>query len=73
MSDIDRQNVVFGANTIGTAVQDTLLIRFGSQESLTDFTPSTTNTAGDLRLSSGSTFVQAVETKQQILVFSESF
>ena len=71
VSDIDRHIVVFGANTIGTAVQDPLLIRFGSQESLTNFTPDTTNTAGDLRLSSGSTFVQAVETKQQILVFTD--
>ena len=49
VSDIDRHIVVFGANTIGTTTQDHLLIRFGSQESLTDFTPSTTNTAGDLR------------------------
>ena len=38
---------------------------------MTNFTPDTTNTAGDLRLSSGSTFVQAVETKQQILVFTD--
>lgn len=72
VSDIDRHIVVFGANTIGTSVQDPLLIRFGSQESLTDFTPATTNTAGDLRLSSGSTFIQAVETKQQILVFTDT-
>jgi len=72
VSDIDRHIVVFGANTIGTTIQDPLLIRFGSQESLVDFTPATTNTAGDLRLSSGSTFVQAVETKQQILVFTDT-
>ena len=71
VSDIDRHIVVFGANTIGTTTQDPLLIRFGSQESLTDFTPDTTNTAGDLRLSSGSTFIQAVETKQQILVYTD--
>ena len=71
VSDIDRHVIVFGANTIGTSTQDPLLIRFGSQESLTDFTPDTTNTAGDLRLSSGSTFIQAVETKQQILVFTD--
>tara|TARA_R100001591_G_scaffold95453_2_gene101261 strand:- start:267 stop:2132 length:1866 start_codon:yes stop_codon:yes gene_type:complete len=71
VSDIDRHIVVFGANTIGTTTQDPLLIRFGSQESLTNFTPDTTNTAGDLRLSSGSTFIQAVETKQQILVFTD--
>ena len=71
VSDIDRHVIVFGANTIGTSTQDPLLIRFGSQESLTDFTPTATNTAGDLRLSSGSTFVQAVETKQQILVYTD--
>ena len=71
VSDLDRHIIVFGANTIGTTTQDPLLIRFGSQESLTDFTPTATNTAGDLRLSSGSTFVQAVETKQQILVFTD--
>jgi len=71
VSDIDRHFIAFGANTLGTTVQDPLLIRFGSQESLTDFTPTATNTAGDLRLSSGSSFVQAVETKQQILIFTD--
>jgi len=71
VSDIDRHIIAFGANTIGTTTQDPLLIRFGSQESLVDFTPTATNTAGDLRLSSGSTFVQAVETRQQILVFTD--
>jgi len=71
VSDIDRHVIVFGANTLGTTTQDPLLIRFGSQESITDFTPTATNTAGDLRLSSGSTFVQAVETKQQVLVFTD--
>tara|TARA_R110000822_G_scaffold335_1_gene1450 strand:+ start:185 stop:2068 length:1884 start_codon:yes stop_codon:yes gene_type:complete len=71
VSDIDRHIIAFGTNTIGTTIQDPLLIRFSSQESLTKWTPDTTNTAGDLRLSSGSTFVQAVETKQQILIFTD--
>ena len=71
VSDIDRHIIVFGTNPLGSTDQDPLLIRFGSQESLTDFTPTATNTAGDLRLGSGSTFVQAVETKQQILVFTD--
>tara|TARA_R110001632_G_scaffold186897_1_gene307295 strand:- start:248 stop:2131 length:1884 start_codon:yes stop_codon:yes gene_type:complete len=71
VSDIDRHIIAFGANTLGTTIQDPLLIRFSSQESLTQWTPDTTNTAGDLRLSSGSEFVQAVETKQQILVFTD--
>tara|TARA_R100000388_G_scaffold94871_2_gene83883 strand:- start:602 stop:2470 length:1869 start_codon:yes stop_codon:yes gene_type:complete len=73
VSDIDRHIIVFGCDAIGGGgAQDPLLIRFGSQESLLDFTPTATNTAGDLRLSSGSTFVQAVETKQQILVYTDS-
>jgi len=71
VSDIDRHIIAFGANTLGTTIQDPLLIRFSSQESLTQWTPDTTNTAGDLRLSSGSEFIQAVETKQQILVFTD--
>jgi len=47
-----------------------LLIRFSSQENPVDWFPTATNTAGDLRLGGGSTFVQAVETKQQLLVFT---
>ena len=47
-----------------------MLIRFSSQENPVDWFPTTTNTAGDLRLGGGSEFVQAVETKQEILVFT---
>tara|TARA_R110000824_G_scaffold387335_1_gene582586 strand:+ start:174 stop:2342 length:2169 start_codon:yes stop_codon:yes gene_type:complete len=71
VSDQDRHVIAFGANTIGTTVQDPLLIRFSSQESLLNWTPTATNTAGDLRLGGGSEFIQAVETKQAILVFTD--
>jgi len=71
VSDQDRHVIAFGANTIGTTIQDPLLIRFSSQESLLNWTPTATNTAGDLRLGGGSEFVQAVETKQAILVFTD--
>jgi hypothetical protein len=54
----------------GNGVQDPLLIRFSSQENPVDWFPTTTNTAGDLRLGGGSTFMQAVETKEEILVFT---
>jgi len=78
VSDQDRHVIVFGCDglganssaTQGNGVQDPLLIRFASQENPVDFFPTATNTAGDLRLGGGSTFVQAVETKQQILVFT---
>ena len=72
VSDNSRHVICFGANTIGTAVQDPLLIRFSSSESLTDWTPTATNTAGDLRIGSGSKFVTALETKREIMVFTDT-
>ena len=78
VSDQDRHVIVFGCDglassstdTDGDGVQDPLLIRFSSQENPLDFFPTTTNTAGDIRLGGGSEFVQAVETKEQILVYT---
>jgi hypothetical protein len=78
VSDQDRHVIAFGCDgfggsstaTQGSGVQDPLLIRFSSQENPIDWFPTATNTAGDLRLGGGSTFVQAVETKQQILCFT---
>jgi hypothetical protein len=72
VSDRDRHVIAFGCDaeeSIGT--QDPLLIRFSSQESLTDWGATPTNTAGDLRLGSGSKIVNALETRQQILVFTD--
>ena len=72
VSDNSRHIIAFGTNTIGTAVQDPLLIRFSSSESLTDWSPVPTNSAGDLRIGSGSTFMTAIETKREIVIFTES-
>lgn len=72
VSDKDRHIIVFGcdpATAVGT--QDPLLIRFSSQESPTTWDATATNTAGDLRLGSGSEIITAVETRQQILVFTD--
>ena len=78
VSDQDRHVIAFGCDglgatssaTQGNGTQDPLLIRFSHQESPVDWFPTATNTAGDLRLGGGSEFVQAVETKQQILCFT---
>ena len=72
VSDNSRHVIAFGTNTIGTSTQDPLLIRFSSSESLTDWTPLATNSAGDLRIGTGSTFVTALETKREIVVFTDS-
>mgnify|MGYP003638266932 CR=1 FL=1 len=72
VSDVDRHVIAFGAdpiNNVGT--QDPLLIRFSTQENPADWTPTPLNTAGDLRLGSGSRIVTAVETRQQMLVFTD--
>tara|TARA_R110002110_G_scaffold301802_1_gene515775 strand:+ start:10908 stop:12824 length:1917 start_codon:yes stop_codon:yes gene_type:complete len=72
VSDRDRHVIVFGCDTESDpGVQDPLAIRFSSQESLTDWATSADNTAGELRLGSGSEIVTAVETKQQILVYTD--
>ena len=73
VSDRDRHVIAFGCDTEGApGVQDPMTIRFSSQESLTDWSATATNTAGELRLGSGSQIICAVETRQQILVFSDT-
>ncbi len=72
VSDVDRHVIAFGADPVDNiGTQDPLLIRFSDQENPADWTPSATNTAGDLRLGSGSRIVTAVETRQQMLVFTD--
>lgn len=80
VSDNDRHLIAFGCDGInnspsatqGNEVQDPLLIRFASQENPNDWYPASTNTAGDLLLGQGSTFVTAVETKREILVWTDT-
>ena len=72
VSDRDRHIIAFGCDaetSIGT--QDPLLIRFSDQEDPTTWQSLPSNTAGDLRIGSGSEIVAAVETRQQILVYTD--
>jgi hypothetical protein len=72
VSDVDRHVVAFGCDPLDNpGAQDPLLIRFSSQESVTDWEPRATNSAGDLRIGSGSKIVVAVETRQQTIVFTD--
>jgi len=73
VSDRDRHVIAFGCDTeANPGVQDPLAIRFSTQESLTDWETRSDNTAGELRLGSGSEIVTALETRQQILVFTDT-
>lgn len=71
VSDNDRHTLVFATNTIGTTTQDPLLIRWSDTESLIQWTPDTTNTAGSLTINAGSQFLKAVETTTETLVFTD--
>ena len=71
VSDKDRHVVAFGCNSEGSVTQDPLLIRFSSQGAPSDWSAQATNTAGDLSIGSGSEIIAAIETKQQILVFTD--
>ena len=73
VSDASRFIFAFGADGYATpGVQDPMLIRWSDQESLTDWTPSATNQASFLRLSHGSEIVTAIQSRQEIVVFTDS-
>jgi len=71
VSDIDQHVIAFGSNPIGSSNIDPLLIRFSDQENAADWTPTATNTAGGVRINSGSEIIGAVQTRQEILVFTD--
>lgn len=75
VSDATRIVIAFGCSDFGpygSATFDPLLIRWTAQESYTDWTPTSTNQAGDYRLSHGSEIVAALQTRQEILVWTDA-
>ena len=72
VSERDRHVLAFGCDSeAASGTQDPLLIRFASQESLTEWNALPTNTAGELRIGTGSEIITAVQTKQQTLVITD--
>jgi hypothetical protein len=71
VSDLDRKVIAFGCTDIVTGVQDRLLIRWSDTENPAVWTPLETNSAGGIRIPTGSEFISALETKQEILVWTD--
>lgn len=71
VSDADRKVIAFGCTDIVTGTQDRLLIRWSDTENPAAWTPLETNSAGGIRIPTGSEFVSAVETKNEILVWTD--
>jgi hypothetical protein len=72
VSDASRFVLAFGANDYGSPDQDPMLVRWSEQESYTEWTPSATNQAGSYRLSRGSVIIGAVQTRQEVLVWTDA-
>ena len=72
VSDVSRFVFAFGTNDIGSSVQDPMLIRWSDQESVVDWYPSATNQAGSVRLSHGSEIITTIQTRQEIVVWTDS-
>ena len=71
ISDVYRFCLTFGTTEYGSATLDPMLIRWSNQESLLDWAPASANQAGSLRLSHGSEIITAIQTRQEILVFTD--
>jgi hypothetical protein len=72
VSDSSRFVIAFGCNDYGQTAIDPLLIRWSAQDDLYNWTPDPTNQAGFTRLSHGSEIVTSIQTRQEIVVFTDS-
>ena len=78
VSEVDRHLIVLGCdplNTGGTArtgTIDPMLIAFSDQENELEFESKLTNTAGSLRLSSGSTIIGSIKNRQETVIFTDT-
>jgi len=72
VSDVSRFVFAFGCNDYGETTQDLMLIRWSDQQDYLNWTPDATSQAGYLRLSHGSKIVTALQSRQEILVWTDS-
>lgn len=72
VSPKSRHVVAFGVNPLGSSAVDRMLVRWSDNEDAANWTPSTTVTAGDQRLTRGSTIITAIPTKDNMLIFTDT-
>ena len=72
VSDASRFTFTFGTNEYLSTIYDPMAIRWSDQESLTNWTPAITNQAGGLRLSRGSLIQAVLQSRQEVLVFTDA-
>jgi hypothetical protein len=72
VSDTDQHVICFGVNAIGSSALDPLLVRWSDQESAADWTPTAINSAGGVRINQGSQIIGALQTRQEILIWTDT-
>ena len=72
VSDSTRIVIAFGCNDVGQIELDPMLIRWSEQEDYTNWQITATTQAGSYRLSRGSEIIGAVQTRQEILVWTNA-
>jgi hypothetical protein len=72
VTDQDRKVLAFGCSDIVSGLQDRLLVRWSDTENPADWTPTELNSAGGIRIPTGAEFISALETRQEILVWTDS-
>ena len=72
VSDASRFVLAFGCNDYGSSVMDPLLVRWSDQENYAVWAPAITNQAGSFRLTLGSQIITAQQTRQEVLVWTDT-
>jgi len=72
VSDVSRFVFAFGCNDLGSSTINPMLIRWSDQESVVDWTPAATNQAGSLQLSQGSEIVAILQSREELLVWTDA-
>ena len=76
VSAVDRHVLVLGSDPISgptrSNVLDPLLISWCDQENILEWEPKSTNTAGNLRLSSGSQIIGGLRARQETLIWTDT-
>lgn len=72
VSDASRFVLAFGTTDYGSNDLNPMLIRWSDQESVSNWTPSATTQAGSLLLSHGSEIMAVAQTRQEIIVWTDT-
>jgi hypothetical protein len=72
VSDTSRFVFAFGCNDYNSSAQSPMLVRWSDQENPVSWNPAATNQAGSIQFSRGSELITCIQTRQEIVVWTDS-